>query len=524
MEQKLPPFSKCCFTFVGFSEEEKARMEEKAIQHGGKICNLESKKFTHIVVKGSDKEIPQDALEVKNVKIVKQELFRASIQDDARGDSGSSLLKKRNNRKRSREKETEDSSCHPPKKKSNDILSESSYSGMISPPTNELVSQNRHAAPVKDVSPPKPKTMREKVALELLKNEQDYVETLDTIMSALEQRDATDGAILAQGKIDRILGNLPHIKKIHYEMMVELQNLISSWTEDMCIGNVILKHVVELRNAYPEYVNSFQMRKETAVKCDKGNQRFKEFQKICLSQPEFGRQKFPELLIKPVQKLPSMNLILKRLLKETRKANSNNPDIVHLEKAIEALESVLTHINECKKEADSEAQMFILSQIMQDIENCPQDISSNGRSFVVKIDGFRLSDEFGEKAQPVTLFLFNDSLEVTKRRSKVASFRMKGSVRRKPYEHLKFIRLSELCKVVDITEQGENHNLFGFMYSSSDEKNFPKFRLESNEITKEEWLDNFVTSLANVASVANRDECIIKRDANELKIKKSDLS
>ena len=34
MDYKLPPFFDCCLTFVGFSEEEKAHMEETTIEQG----------------------------------------------------------------------------------------------------------------------------------------------------------------------------------------------------------------------------------------------------------------------------------------------------------------------------------------------------------------------------------------------------------------------------------------------------------------------------------------------------------
>lgn len=34
MDYKLPPFFDCCLTFIGFSEEEKAHMEETTIEQG----------------------------------------------------------------------------------------------------------------------------------------------------------------------------------------------------------------------------------------------------------------------------------------------------------------------------------------------------------------------------------------------------------------------------------------------------------------------------------------------------------
>ncbi|XP_046857263.1 protein ECT2-like [Xenia sp. Carnegie-2017] len=530
-------------------------MEKTAIEHGGKICNLESKKLTHIVVKYSDKEIPQDALEVKNVKVVKQELFWASIQGDARGGSGSSLHKQstsntsslvnQNSRKRRRDTDEVDeilpanSLSHAPKRKNNDILSENSFPAslpkytMTFPGTRredssrlevQLMSQNMKVTPVTAFSPPNAKTVREQVASELLQTEQNYVKKIDTILnfkSPLEKIDETDGPILEPVEIKTTFGNLPDIKKVHHEIMVELQNLLRFWTEDKCIGKVILKYTDELRTVYPKYINFFDMRRESVVQCDQRKPRFHAFLEICRSKHECDRQTLAELLILPVQRLPRMNLLLKELLKETRKADLNNPDIAHLEKAIAALESVITHINECKRESDGQVQMF---EIMGDIENCPPNILAAHRSLVLKIDGFEISDEFGKKAQPVTLFLFNDCLEVTKRHSKsnALSFLKRDSDGKKPYDHLELIPLSQLQNILDITEQDENHDLFGFMYESSEKIKSPKFRLDG--ITKEICLDNFFNVLAKAGKVANRDECIVKVDADKLGIKKSDLS
>ena len=50
----------------------------------------------------------------------------------------------------------------------------------------------------------------------------------------------------------------------------------------------------------------------------------------------------------------------------------------------------------------------------------------------------------------------------------------------------------------------ENHDLFGFMYRSSDMvERFAMLRLVPDEITKEEWLEKLVSGLANATSIAN---------------------
>ena len=570
MDYKLPPFFDCCLTFLGFSEEEKAHMEETTIEQGGTFCSFEDKIFTHVVVEDGVQDVPPEIMDTPHVKIVKQEWFWASIQVDACADTALYLFKQPNaepirscgtpsshqkSRKRRRMKETDvmellspSSPCHAAKRKSGDILSVSSFSGslldvtMASPgtpqedlfhtPSGQMTP--RHGTPAKVLSPLKPKTARHQVALELLQTERNYVEILNTILKVfkmpLEQEDQRAGPILAPEEIKTIFGSLPDILEVHHKIMIELEKMLSSWTEDKCIGDVIFQHADVLMKVYPVFVNFFEMSKETVMKCDRERPRFHAFLKICLGKPECGRQTLAELLIRPVQRLPSMNLLLTDLLKQTKKADSSNPDIVPLGKAIEALKTVMTHINEYKRKTDSQVQMF---EIIQDIDNCPPNVLSSHRSCIAKMDGFELSDVFCGKTQPVTLFLFSDSLEVTKRRGGVsrsssAHFPMKSPASKTPqraYKHLEFIPLSQLRKVVDIKETEENHDLFGFMYRSSDMiERFAMLRLVPEEITKEAWLEKLVTGLANATSITNRADCITTLDANSLTITKSDLT
>ena len=68
-----------------------------------------------------------------------------------------------------------------------------------------------------------------------------------------------------------------------------------------------------LMKAYPPFVNFFEQTKETIAQCDKSKPRFHAFLKVCQSKPECGRQTLQELLIRPVQRLPSILLLLKGL-------------------------------------------------------------------------------------------------------------------------------------------------------------------------------------------------------------------
>jgi hypothetical protein len=73
---------------------------------------------------------------------------------------------------------------------------------------------------------------------------------------------------------------------------------------------LVLLQAPDLIKAYPPFVNFFENTKEMLVKCDQTKPRFHAFLKICQTKPECGRQSLQELLIRPVQRLPSISLLL----------------------------------------------------------------------------------------------------------------------------------------------------------------------------------------------------------------------
>lgn len=117
--------------------------------------------------------------------------------------------------------------------------------------------------------------------------------------------------------------------------------------------------------AYPPFVNFFEQTKEVLSMSDRSKPRFHAFLKLGQSNPKCRRQSLQELLIRPVQRLPSISLLLNDLLKQTAKSN---PDYGELEKALSTIKEVMTHINEDKRRTEGQVVLF---DIFNDIENCP---------------------------------------------------------------------------------------------------------------------------------------------------------
>ena len=48
------------------------------------------------------------------------------------------------------------------------------------------------------------------------------------------------GALLDQQEMKIIFGNLPPIRKVHTDMLKRLKELEANWSEEACIGTIIL--------------------------------------------------------------------------------------------------------------------------------------------------------------------------------------------------------------------------------------------------------------------------------------------
>uniref|UniRef100_A0A8C8LVX0 Protein ECT2 n=1 Tax=Oncorhynchus tshawytscha TaxID=74940 RepID=A0A8C8LVX0_ONCTS len=267
-----------------------------------------------------------------------------------------------------------------------------------------------HSRPLKSSTPAVLKqSARWQVSKELYQTESNYVDILTTVLQLfkvpLEKEGQVGGPILAPEEIKTIFGSIPEIFDVHTRIKADLEELVMDWSEDKSVGDIILKYSKDLVKAYPPFVNFFEMSKETIVRCEKQKPRFHAFLKINQAKPECGRQTLVELLIRPVQRLPSVALLLNDIKKHTA---CNNPDKITLEKAIESLKEVMTHINEDKRKIEGQKQIF---DVVYEVDGCPANLLSSHRSLVHRVETIALGDKPCDRGEHVTLFLFNDCLE-----------------------------------------------------------------------------------------------------------------
>nr|XP_025961556.1 protein ECT2 isoform X2 [Dromaius novaehollandiae] len=553
---KVPPFQDCMLSFLGFSDEEKANMEEMTEMQGGRYLPVGDERCTHLVVEENTvKDLPFQPL--KKLYVVKQEWFWGSIQMDARAGESMYLFEKsespglkksvsllslntpNSNRKRRRLKETlaqltreTDMSPFPPRKRPSAEHSLSIGSLLDISNTPESSATNGEtpkscARPSKNSTPlPLKQSARWQVAKELYQTESNYVDILTTIIQLfqvpLEKEGQLGGPILAQEEIKTIFGSIPDILDVHTKIKEDLEDLMMNWTESRSIGDIILKYSKDLLKTYPPFVNFFEMSKETITRCEKQKPRFHAFLKINQAKPECGRQSLAELLIRPVQRLPSVALLLNDLKKHTAE---ENPDKVTLERAIESLKEVMTHINEDKRKTEAQRQIF---DVVYEVDGCPANLLSSHRSLVQRLETVALGDDLCDRGEQVTLFLFNDCLEIARKRHKViGAFKSPHGHTRPPacLKHVVLMPLSQIKKVLDIRETEDCHKAFALVVRPPTEQNnkLLSFQMTAEEPPKEDWLKTLCRHVANTICKADAENLIYTVDPDSIEVNTKDM-
>lgn len=585
MCHKLSPFYFSTLSFLGFCRDEQRHMEEVTFKNGGTCAEAGAPTCTHLVV--AEHSVKTILFETHpKLLIVKSEWFWASIQMDVCADESlytfvpvveevvignpvsvgtpcSVAVSKSRKRKRLKENLAQlasEGEVNTPmfKRRSNEVARMSFGASFLDTTADTSATPNQvitdydletggHVTPCSGKSTPSSRhgtttpgsssgchlvaavkesrtSRRLQIVLELFQTEKNYVGILHTILKVfkeeIERSDQPGGPILDPPTVKIIFGEIPPIYSAHIKMRDELNELVNNWREESLVGDVFLRHADALTKCYPPFVNYFTNTKETLRDCDRNLPRFHAFLKVCQTRQECGRQSLTELLIRPVQRLPSVLLILKEMLKRTEEKNL---DYRQLEKAISALEEVMTHINEDKRKTECHQTMF---DIINDIENCPPNLLSSHRAFVTRVDVVELTDELSGRGDPLSLFVFSDSLELCKRRVKVLNSSKTATPHgaktpQKAFKHIEVMQLSSIKRVVDIVNSadGDCKNVFALVTKKmNEEERRYAFALVDEGVRKIDFLTTLSKTICNSTCRADYETLLTTVDSQTLSI------
>ncbi|XP_011644444.1 protein ECT2 isoform X4 [Pogonomyrmex barbatus] len=556
---KLKPFYGAKVCFFGFPEEEKKHMCEVLEQQGGEATEIDDPNCTHVVVDESNVNVLPNLVSV-SAFIVKTGWFWTSVQNEAAADEKEYLFE--------HYLETVLSPTATSRRDSQQIISQNvalakhpcwlggplsnllqngadspasvsgSFLDCTASPDKQFLDGISEVEAIDTENLPKIKenlSQRHKVFLELVETEANYVGILNTIMMLfklpLENLIGSGRELLNSTEVKIIFGNFPPIYDVHKQLLEALRCSAAHWTEDISIGKIFLKFEPDLVKAYPPYVNFFENTKQMLEECDQNKPRFHAFLKNCQTIPECGRQSLKELLIKPIQRLPSISLLLSDILKHTDKSN---PDYSALEASISCVKKVMTYINEDKRKTERQLAIF---DIFNEIDNCPPHLVSSHRSFISKCDVMEFTEGgLSGRGDHLVLFLFTDTLEICKKRSKAFnSLKSPNTInglqsiklsQGKPYKHIKMLSLSTIRKVVDIRETDGCHKLFALVVRGTQElkEKFFSFIITDEEVNKTNYLQTLCRQMALTIRVADADTLLIRYDSHQLEVGTSDVA
>ncbi|KAI1285925.1 Protein ECT2 [Halotydeus destructor] len=449
----LKPFTGLEFGFVNFQKDDLTEIEDLTHRNGGKVISPTDPNCTHIIVDAipGRKDIDFDFSLVPDLKhkhVVTREWFWACVEINGKADE-----------------EKDDyafpvegcrtySLKHGGSRMSLDILSPGGHSLDFS--TSFIDSPK---TPANEIKKPfelnKKATKRRYICHELLTTDRNYLNVLRTIVEVFQKPLETMGATnhLDATEMKIIFGNLGPLIEIHEKLVEQLEKVVEhSWKENASIGQVFTDNVPGMLKAYQPFVNFFENTKQMIEECDTKYPRFHAFIKKCESKPECHRETLTQMLIRPVQRLPSVQLLLKDILKATDKCN---PDFVKLEQAISKISEILLCVNEGKRVTEGQLAMF---DLIHDIKDCPASLLSAHRKFICRVDAKLLQQDddksvYALRGQTLTLFLFTDVLEICKKKTvkRSDSIQSKGSAKgganstsksSKPsYKHIELIEL-----------------------------------------------------------------------------------
>nr|XP_026696639.1 rho guanine nucleotide exchange factor 17-like isoform X3 [Ciona intestinalis] len=254
--------------------------------------------------------------------------------------------------------------------------------------------------------------MRKHVVRNLLETEESYVNSLrilyETYFKPLKQPE--NHVVCEPRLVDEMFFQIPQILQHHEKFFENVEECFENWDpESVKIGDVFIQSFNKdmLLEAYTSYIKNFLNAREAVTIATQAKTAFKLFLEQCQRENR-DKQGLSDLMIKPVQRIPRYELIIKDLLKHTPEDHADRTSLLIAQREIHALS---VQMNKGEKEAEAaERHAKLLQDIEQIIEGCMEISGITKRRFLRQDICIELKS--GNKKDR-SLWLFNDLLMCT---------------------------------------------------------------------------------------------------------------
>ncbi|XP_034723529.1 rho guanine nucleotide exchange factor 17-like isoform X1 [Etheostoma cragini] len=268
----------------------------------------------------------------------------------------------------------------------------------------------------------KPKVdMRKHVMMTLLDTEQSYVESLRSLiqgyMRPLKQQDS--GSIVDPLLVDEMFYQIPEILEHHEHFLEQVAGCVSQWHDRQTVGNILIQSFSKetLANMYSAYIDNFLNARDAVRVAKEAKPAFHKFLEQNMRENK-EKQALGDLMIKPVQRIPRYELLVKDLLKHTAEDHPDHPYLLDAQRDIKRLAEKINKGRRSAEEAEREAR--VIQEIEAHIEGV-EHILNPQRKFLRQEMVMEAKTVGGKKDR--SLFLFSDLIICTTLKRKSGSLR-----------------------------------------------------------------------------------------------------
>ncbi|XP_077578763.1 rho guanine nucleotide exchange factor 17 [Stigmatopora nigra] len=292
----------------------------------------------------------------------------------------------------------------------------------IQPTGAELQKSLDNATTVPAPERTKPRVdMRRHVMMTLLDTERSYVESLRTLiqgyMRPLKQPDG--GSIVDPLLVDEMFYQIPEILEHHEHFLEQVDGCVNQWHERQTVGHLLTQSFSKetLANTYSAYIDNFLNAKDAVRIAKEAKPAFHKFLEQNMRENK-EKQALGDLMIKPVQRIPRYELLVKDLLKHTA---DDHPDYSFLLDAQRDIKRLAEKINKGRRSAEeAEREARVIQEIEAHIEGV-EHILNPQRKFIRQEMVMEAKTVGGKKDR--SLFLFSDLIICTTLKRKSGSLR-----------------------------------------------------------------------------------------------------
>ncbi|XP_037004537.2 rho guanine nucleotide exchange factor 17 [Artibeus jamaicensis] len=263
--------------------------------------------------------------------------------------------------------------------------------------------------------------MRKHVTMTLLDTEQSYVESLRTLMQGYMQplKQAENSLLCDPSLVDEIFDQIPELLEHHEQFLEQVRHCVQTWHAEQKVGHLLIQSFSKdvLVNIYSAYIDNFLNAKDAVRVAKEARPAFLKFLEQSMRENK-EKQALSDLMIKPVQRIPRYELLVKDLLKHTPEDHPDHPLLLDAQRNIK---QVAERINKGVRSAEeAERHARVLQEIEAHIEGM-EDLQAPMRRFLRQEMVIEVKAVGGKKDR--SLFLFTDLLVCTTLKRKSGSLR-----------------------------------------------------------------------------------------------------